>query len=268
MLLRMPFEELKERHAVVWGSGPYQGVTETIADLHQAVLKRLDPQPGDRVLDLACGTGAVPELIAAKGIDVIGIDLAPALIEQAKDRAAERGLDIDYRVGDVEALDVEDASFDVVTSTCGVMFAPDHAAVARELARVTTPGGRIGLACWTPDSGLAKIFGIMRRYQPAPPEGVGNPFDWGREEHVRDFLGGEFDLEFEILDSPLEMESGEAVWELFVRDYGPTKVLAEGLDDGKRDELRSAFVELHEQSRTNGGIKLSRTYLLTVGTRK
>jgi SAM-dependent methyltransferase len=265
----MPFEELKERHAVVWGSGPYQGITETVADLHQAVLQRVDPQPGERVLHLACGTGAVPELVAAKGIEVVGIDLAPALIEQAKERAAaERGLDIDYRVGDVEALDLEDASFDVVTSTCGLMFAPDHAAVAKELVRVTKPGGRIGMACWTLDSGLAKIFGIMRQYQPAPPAGVGNPFDWGREDHVRDLLGGDFNLEFEILDSPLEMESGEAVWELFVSDYGPTKVLAESLDDEKREDLHREFVELHEQSRTNGGVKASRAYLLTVGTRK
>jgi SAM-dependent methyltransferase len=232
------------------------------------VLQRVDPQPGERVLDLACGTGAVPELVAAKGIEVVGIDLAPALIEQAKERAAERGLDIDYRVGDVEALDLEDASFDVVTSTCGLMFAPDQAAVAKELVRVTKPGGRIGMACWTLDSGLAKIFGIMRQYQPAPPAGVGNPFDWGSEDHVRDLLGGDFSLEFEILDSPLEMESGEAVWELFVSDYGPTKVLAESLDDEKREDLHREFVELHEQSRTNGGVKASRTYLLTVGTRK
>jgi ubiquinone/menaquinone biosynthesis C-methylase UbiE len=131
----MPFEELKERHAVVWGSGPYQGITETIADLHQAVLERVDPQPGERVLDLACGTGAMPGLVAARGVEVVGLDIAPALIEQAKERATERGLDIDYRVGDAEALDVDDASFDVVTSTCGVMFAPDHAALARELGK-------------------------------------------------------------------------------------------------------------------------------------
>ena len=264
----MPFEELKERHAVVWGTGPYQGITETIADLHQAVVERLDPQPGELLLDLACGTGAVPELVAPRGVDVVGLDIAPALIEQAKERATERGLDIDYRVGDAEALDLDDASFDVVTSTCGVMFAPDHAAIARELARVTRPSGRIGLACWTPDSGLAKIFGIMRQYQPAPPVGVGNPFDWGREDYVRDLLGGDFDLEFEILDSPLEMESAEAVWELWVRDYGPTKVLAESLDDEKREEMHRAFVELHEQSRTNDGVKASRTYLLTLGKRK
>ena len=264
----MPFEELKQRHATVWGSGPYQGITETITDIHREVIGRLAPEAGQRFLDLACGTGAVAELAAEAGADVVGIDLAPALIDQAKARAAERGLDIDYRVGDVEALELEDGSFDRVASTCGVMFAPDHAAVARELGRVTRPGGRAALACWTPESGLAKLFGVMRPFQPAPPPGVGNQFDWGREDYVRDLLSAEFELEFDLLDSPLEMESGEAVWELFSRDYGPTRTLAESLDDEQREELHRNFVALHEESRTNGGLRFSRTYLLTVGTRR
>jgi SAM-dependent methyltransferase len=263
----MPFEELKQRHAVVWGSGPYQGVTETIADLHQAVLERVNPQPGERVLDLACGTGAIPELVAPTGAEVVGIDIAPALIGQAKERAAEGGLEIDYRVGDVEALDLEDAGFDVVVSTCGVMFAPDHAAAAKELGRVTKPRGRIGHACWTLDSGLARIFGIVRPYQPAPPAGVGNPFDWGREDHVTDLLENEFELEFAHGDSVLEAESGESVWHLFSTEYGPTKSLADSLDEDRREELRRAFVDLHEESRTDGRIAFSRTYLLTLGTR-
>ncbi len=264
----MPFEELKERHAAVWSSGPYQGITETIADVHAAVIDRLRPEPGQRFLDLACGTGAVAELAAEAGAEVVGIDLAPALIEQAKGRAEERGLEIDYRVGDAEALDVEDASFDRVASTCGVMFAPDHGAIARELARVTRPEGRLALACWTPESGLAQLFGVMREFQPPPPPGVGNQFDFGREDYVRDLLARDFDLEFETLDSPLEMDSGEGVWELFSRDYGPTKTLAESLDDEKREELHRNFVELHERSRVNGGIRFSRTYLLTVGARR
>jgi SAM-dependent methyltransferase len=266
----MPFEELKERHAVVWGSGPYQGITETITDLHQAVIERLDPQPGQRMLDIACGTGAVAELAAPTGCaGVVGVDIAPALIEQAKQRAVERGLDIDYRVGDAEALEFEDASFDLVASTCGVMFAPDHQAVARELARVTKQGGRIGLACWTPDSGLAQVFEVMRPFQPAPPPpGVGNQFDWGREDYVTRLLGADFDLEFVQGDSVLEGDSGESIWELFSTEYGPTKTLADSLDDERREELHRAFVDLHERSRTNGGIRFSRTYLLTLGTRK
>jgi SAM-dependent methyltransferase len=264
----MAFEELKERHATVWSAGPYQGITETITDIHAEVIDRLRPEPGQRFLDLACGTGAVAERAAEAGADVVGIDLAPGLIDRAKSRAEERGLGIDYRVGDAEALDIEDGSFDRVASTCGVMFAPDHGAIARELARVTRPGGRIALACWTPESGLAQLFGVMREFQPPPPPGVGNQFDLGREDYMRDLLDGDFELEFELLDSPLEMESGEAVWELFRRDYGPTKVLADSLDDDRREELHRNFVELHERSRVNGGLNFSRTYLLTVGTRR
>ena len=264
----MAFEELKQRQAGVWSAGPYQGVTETIRDLQGEVISRLGPEPEQRFLDLACGTGATAELAAAAGAEVVGIDFAPALIETAKRRAEERGLDIDYRIGDAEALDVEDASFARVSSTCGVMFTPDHFAVGRELGRVTRPGGRIALACWTPESGLAQLFAVMRPFQPPPPEGAGNPFDWGREEHVRELLGGDFELEFETLDSVLEMESGEAVWQLFVRDYGPTKVLYESLDEERGEEFHRNFVELHEGSRVDGGLRFSRTYLLTVGTRR
>ena len=264
----MPFEELKERHAIVWGAGPYQGITETITDIHTEVIDRLRPEPGQRFLDLACGTGAVAERAAEAGADVVAIDLAPALVEQAKGRAEERGLQIDYRVGDVEALELADESFERVASACGVMFAPDHAAIAGELARVTRAEGRIALACWTPESGLAKLFDVMRPFQPTPPPGVGNQFDWGREDYVRNLLDDHFELEFEELDSPLELDSGEAVWELWVRDYGPTKVLAGSLDDDKREELHRNFVELHERSRVNGGLRVSRTYLLTLGSRR
>jgi SAM-dependent methyltransferase len=263
----MPFEELKQRHAVVWSSGRYQGITETIPDIHRVVIERLDPQPGQRLLDLACGTGAVAELAAATGAEVVGVDIAPALIEQARDRAAQRGLEIDYRVGDAEALELEDASFDLVASTCGVMFAPDHGAIAAELARVTKPGGRIALACWTPESGLAQLFAVMRPFQPAPPAGVGNQFDWGREDYVRDLLDDAFQLEFEHGDSVLEADSGESVWQLFSTEYGPTKTLADSLDDEQREQLRRDFVELHERSRSDGRIQFSRTYLLTLGTR-
>jgi SAM-dependent methyltransferase len=264
----MSFEELKQRHAVVWGSGPYQGVTETIPDLHRLVIEHLDPQPGQRLLDLATGTGAVAELAAETGAEVVGVDIAPALIEQAKERAAARGLDIDYRVGDAEALELEDASLDLVTSTCGVMFAPDHQAVARELARVTRPGGRIALVCWSPESGPAQMFQVMRPFQPTPPPGVGNQFDWGREDYVSDLLGQSFELEFERGDSVLEADSGESVWQLFSTEFGPMKTLADTLADERREELHRDFVELHERSRTNRGIRFSRTYLLTLGTRK
>src|SRR5258707_6087976 len=189
----MPFEELKERQSRMWGNGPYENVTATLLDIHDLVLERLDPRPGLRLLDLACGTGALTERAAGAGADATGIDLAPVLIETARSHAAAAGLEIDYRVGDCENLsDVEDGSFDAVSSTCGVMFAPDHEATARELGRVTAPGGKIALANWTPDGGLGRLFKVMAPFQPSPPAGVGSPFAWGDEKHVRELLGDDF----------------------------------------------------------------------------
>jgi ubiquinone/menaquinone biosynthesis C-methylase UbiE len=209
----MSFEELKQRQSKMWGNGPYQNVTETLTDIHELVIERLAPAPGDRLLDLATGTGAIAELAAERGADVTGLDLAPDLIATAKERAEARGLQIDYVVGDAERMDFPDASFDKVSSTCGIMFTPDHEASARELARVTAPGGRIALANWTPTGGLAKMFKVMAPYQPAPPPS--SPFDWGDESRVQELLGEWFDLELEEHTSTLRMPSGEAYWELF-----------------------------------------------------
>jgi SAM-dependent methyltransferase len=262
----MAYEQLKQRQSAMWGTGPYQRITETIADVHEHVIDRLAPAAGVRWLDLACGTGAVAEAAAARGAAVTGIDLAPALIATARERAAERGLDIAYRVGDCEALDAPDGAFDAVSSSFGIMFSPDHAAAARELARVTRPGGKIGLASWTPTGGLARMFGVMAPFMPAPPPS--SPFDWGSEPRVRDLLGEWFDLECTEHTSTLRLPSGEAYWELFSTSYGPTRVLAESLGD-RREDLHSAWVDFFESNyRSNGEIAHAREYLLVVGTRR
>jgi ubiquinone/menaquinone biosynthesis C-methylase UbiE len=261
------YEELKQRQSAMWGNGPYQRITETITDIHDVVIERLDPQAGDRWLDLACGTGAVAERAAAAGANVIGIDLAPILIETAKERADEAGLEIDYRVGDAENLDLPDGSFDKVSSTFGIMFAPDHEAVAKELARVTAPGGRIALVNWTPEGGLGKLFKVMAPYQPAPPPS--SPFDWGKEDKVRELLGDSFDLEIEEHVSTLRTSSGEEYWDLFSSSYGPTKTLVDSLDDDRREELHRDWVDFFEQNyRSNGEIAHTREYLLVLGTRR
>jgi SAM-dependent methyltransferase len=262
----MAYEELKERQSVVWGTGPYQRITDTITDIHELVIDRLAPSVGDKWLDLACGTGAVAERAAAAGADVTGIDLAPALIETAKERAAELGLDIEYAVGDCERLELPDASFDKVSSTCGIMFAPDHETTARELARVTKPGGKIGLANWTPTGGLAKMFAVMARYQPALPPS--SPFAWGGEAHVRELLGDAFDLELNEHVSTLRVSSGEEYWELFSTSYGPTKTLADSLGD-RREDLHKDWVDFFEQNYSaDGEIVHTREYLLVLGTRR
>lgn len=262
----MGYEELKQRQTMMWGNGPYQRVAETITDIHQIVVERLAPQVSDRWLDLACGTGAVAERACAAGSRVTELDLAPVLIETAKKRARDLGLEIDYVVGDVERLEFADASFDKVSSTCGIMFAPDHEASARELGRVTRPGGQIALANWTPTGGLAKMFKVMAPYQPAPLPT--SPFDWGDESRVHELLGESFELVLEEHVSTLRIPSGEAYWELFSTSYGPTKTLAESLGD-RREELHRDWVDFFETNyRSNGEIVHTREYLLVLGTRR
>jgi SAM-dependent methyltransferase len=259
-------QELKQRQSVMWGTGPYQRVTETLTDIHDRVVRELAPAAAMRWLDLACGTGAVAERAAARGASVTGVDLAPALIETARERAADRGLSIDYRVGDCEQLEFKDGSFDAVSSTCGVMFSPDHEASARELGRVTRPGGRIALANWTPTGGLARMFKVMAPYMPAPPPA--NPFDWGDENRVRELLGDAFELDIEEHVSTLTVPSGEAYWELFSTSYGPTKVLADSLGE-RREELHRDWVDFFEtEYRRNGEIQHTREYLLVLGERR
>ena len=264
----MAFAELKARQSVMWGNGPYERITNTIRDIHALVVERLDPQPGEKVLDAATGTGAVAFLAAERGADVVGMDLAPVLIDTAHELAAGRDLSVQFEVGDAEAMKYEDASFDVVASTCGIMFAPDHEAVASELARVTRPGGRIGLACWTPEGGLGQMFKMMGPFLPPPAPGAGSPFAWGREEHVRELLGDPFELQFEEHVSTLAVESGEAYWELFSSSYGPTKSATEALDEERRAEFRQTWVDFFEALREGDEVVHQREYLLTLGTRK
>jgi ubiquinone/menaquinone biosynthesis C-methylase UbiE len=265
----MTFEELKQRQSAMWGNGPYQNITETISDIHALVIDHLDPKPGTSWLDLACGTGAVAELAARAGARVTGVDLAPALVETARERAQEQGLEIDYRVGDCERLDFDDASYDRLSSTCGIMFAPDHAATAHELARVVAPGGRIALANWTPEGGLGQMFTMMRPFLPPPPPDAGNPFEWGREEVVRKSLGDTFELHIEEHLSTLNVPSGEDYWQLFSSSYGPTKTAAETLDENRREQFHQTWVEFFDSRyRSDSGISHTREYLLVLGTRR
>jgi ubiquinone/menaquinone biosynthesis C-methylase UbiE len=266
----MAFEELKQRQSVMWGNGPYERVTDTLSDTHDMVLGKMAPQPGERWLDLATGTGAVAKKAAKAGAQVTGIDLSPVLIETAQREAAEEGLDIDFRVGDCENLEsVETGSYDIVTSTCGVMFAPNHEATASELARVARPGGRLALVNWTPDGGVGELFKLMKPFQPPPPEGLRPPFDWGDRTRVQELLGDAYDLNIEEHVSPITLPNGEAYWDLFVTSYGPTKTLAESLDDDRREELHQSWVDFFESNyRDVDAIVHPRQYLLVLGTRK
>ena len=263
------FEELKAKQSVMWGNGPYEKITDLLTESQHDLVAALQPQAEEKWLDVATGTGAVARMAARAGADATGLDLAPDLIETARRQTEAEGLSVRFDVGDAEALPYEDASFDVVVSTFGVMFAPDHAAVAQELARVTRPGGRLGLASWTEDSGIGDIFRVMRPFQAAPPpQGVGNPFAWGDEGLVRELLGDDFELELEVLDTEHRPSSGEEAWEIFSTSYGPTKTLAESLDDERREELHRSWVDLYEQSRVGDEIVHHRNYLRVLGIRR
>lgn len=266
----MAFEELKQKHQKVWGSGPYQGISDHLAGAHDHLMRTVEPVEGERWLDVATGTGEIAIRAARGGANVTGLDLAPELIETAKARAGEAGVDVEWEVGDAEAMPFEDGAFDTVTSTFGVMFAPDHGAAADELARVVKPGGRLGLLTWHPERGVAEFFKVMAAYQPPPPEGVGSPFAWGDRGHLEELLGEAFELRYEEGDVPQAGSSAEEVWELFVTDYGPTRTLAASLDEEKRESLHRDWVEYFEQFRTGEGEAVSqpRPYVLVLGERR
>lgn len=260
-----------QRPATIWSSGgrDYQEVSRGIADSIEHCVRRLDPRPGERILDLATGTGWTSRLVARRGAAVTGVDIAAGLLDAARAQAAAEGLAIDYRLGDAEQLPFEDGAFDAVVSTCGVMFASRPEVAAAELARVVRPGGRIALTTWLSDGNLFKMFQVMKAYMPAPPTPAPpSPFAWGRTERIRELLGGAFDLKFEAGTSYYREPSAEAAWDTFSVGYGPTKALAASLDDERRAAFRRDFIAFHAGFPTELGICVPREYWLTVGVRR
>ena len=260
-----------ERPSKVWSAGGdnYNEVSRGIADSIEHCVLRLNPRPGERILDLATGTGWTSRVVARRGAKVTGVDIAAGLLESAERQAAAEHLPIRYVPGDAESLPFEDASFDAIVSTCGVMFASRPDAAARELARVCRPGGRIAITTWTSDGNLFKMFQVMKAYMPppaapAPP----SPFEWGNTDRIRQLLGEDFELKFERAVSYYREPSADAAWETFSTSYGPTKTLAESLDPSRRQALRADFVAFHAGFPTALGICVPREYWLTVGIRK
>jgi SAM-dependent methyltransferase len=264
----MAFEELKERQSVVWGSGPYERISEHLTIAHDHLMRVVEVRPGERWLDVATGTGEIAVRAARRGASVTGLDLAPGLIEAARGRARGAGVEVALEVGDAERLPYPDAGFDVVSSGFGVMFAPDQRAAAAELARVTRPGGRLAVLSWHPSRGVAEFFRVMAAYMPPLPEGVGNPFAWGDPDRLSDLLGDAFELRYEEGDCPQPGTSAEEIWELFTSAYGPTKALADSLDSERREALHRDWLVYFDQFRNGGGISQPRPYLLALGVRR
>ncbi len=256
--------------AATWNAGArdYDRISERVGDAIEHSVIRLAPKPAERVLDVATGTGWAARRIAARGATVVGIDFGPDLIEAAKTLAAEAQLKIDFRVGDAEQLPFADQSFDVVVSTFGVMSVSQPERAAAELARVCRKGGRLGLVTWPPAGTVAEMFQVMRQHMPAPQPVVPSPLEWGRHDRLRELLGTAFDLRFETGTTVLRESSGDAVWQLFVTGFGPTKALAASLDSERREILKRDFIAFHDRFRTDLGVAMPRDYLVAIGIRK
>jgi SAM-dependent methyltransferase len=266
-----PVQAHNQRAATVWSSGgaAYDRISRGIADSIEHAVVRLNPQPGERILDLATGTGWTSRSVARRDAEVVGVDIAADLLAAARDFAAREQLPIEYRQADAEALPFEAGSFDAVISTYGVMFAGKPEAAAAEIARVLRPGGRVVLSTWLPDSNVFKMFLVMKGYMAAPPQpSPPSPFEWGKPERVSDLLGRHFDLRFEPGTSMYREPDGQHAWQTFVNGYGPTRMLAASLDDERRAALQNDFVAFHDSFADELGITVPRGYLVTVGTRR
>ena len=181
---------LKARHRAMWALGDYPALAdEIIPDLGGVLVSACGVQPADKVLDVAAGSGNAAIPAAESGARVVACDLTPELLDAGRARAAARGVTLEWREADAEALPFADGEFDVVMSCLGVMFAPHHQASADELARVCRPGGTIGLLSWTPEGFIGQMFATMKPYAPPPPPGAQPPPLWGREDHLHTLLG-------------------------------------------------------------------------------
>jgi SAM-dependent methyltransferase len=257
----------------VWNSpgARYDEISRSIADAIEHAVERLQPQPGERILDLATGTGWGSRVIAQRfpSASVVGADIAEQMLEHARSAAALHKLNIEYQHADAEALPFAAGSFDAAISTFGVMFVTKPEAAAAELARVVKKGGRIVLATWRPDSNVFHMFGVMKNFmpppqQPAPP----SPFEWGKPQRLRELLGADFDLQFEEGSNPFRYASGEQAWNLWLNHYGPSRTLAANLDDARRSEFKRAMIAWHETFPSALGFEQPRQYLIARGVRK
>jgi SAM-dependent methyltransferase len=268
--MRASIQPHNEPVAARWSTGgrEYERISAQIADSIEHCVLRLAPRPGERFLDLATGTGWTARRLHQRGATVVGVDIASGLLDAA--RQISPG-DVDFQMGDAEALPCRDGEFDGVASTCGIMFASRPEAAAAEVARALRKGGRFATTCWTPDSTVAAMFKIIRAYMPPPPDpskAPPSPFEWGRPERVRELLGAAFDLRFEKATSFYRDTDPQAAWQAFVAGYGPVKALAESLPADRRSALEAEFVALHRQYATDLGIQVPREYYLVYGVRK
>jgi ubiquinone/menaquinone biosynthesis C-methylase UbiE len=264
--------ELKSRHRAMWSSGDYPLMVETfLVPIGERLVDAIGLSPGARVLDIASGTGNAALPAARKGAKVTASDLTPSLLEAGRERAEAEGLELEWVEADAENLPFEDASFDVVMSTIGVMFAPHHQNAADELVRVARPGGTIGLLSWTPEGMIGALFRLMKPFAPPPPPGVQPAPLWGSEEHLRGLLGDRVTLD-KVEKGVLEVTAFRQAGDYgahFKSCYGPTiATRANAEREGRAAELDEALEAFcDEWNRGTDNARFEQEYLIAVGTK-
>lgn len=267
---------LKVRHRALWASGDYPAVAaELIPALGPELVRACAVRPGDRVLDVAAGSGNAAIPAAAAGAVVTAGDLTPELFDAGRRIAAERGVTLEWVEADAEALPFADDSFDVVMSCVGAMFAPHHQATADEILRVARPGGTIGLINWTPQGFIGHLFATMKPYAPPPPAGASPPPLWGSEEHVATLFGDRVtDLDMRRQTVRIDhCASPEEFREYWKRNYGPT-IAAYRFNEGRPDrlaELDAAFLDFltsWNQATETGRTAYDAEYLLVTAMKR
>jgi SAM-dependent methyltransferase len=258
---------MKARQRAMWSVGDYDAIATLFWEVGAIVVEAAGIEPGMTVLDVATGTGNAAIRAAQAGGQVTGLDLTPELFEAARQRAAAADVTIEWIEGDAEALPFEDASFDRVLSTFGVMFAPRQKVAAAELARVLRPGGRVVVASWTPGGFFGQLIGRLMHHMPPPP-GIASPVSWGDERHVRTLLGGQLLLDQEAHTVELRSPCTETMVSEFERAFGPFVLARMALGDDGFVAVRDDFLALVEEfDAGDDNSRVTAEYLLTVAHR-
>jgi SAM-dependent methyltransferase len=254
--------------ASMWSRGGrhYDDISFAISDALGHAAQRLNARAGERVLDIATGTGWSARNAARAGATVTGIDIADDLLAAARELSAHLKPTITFLLADAERLPFEDGSFDAVISTFGVMFAGDQAAAAAGLARTCRAGGRLVLTTWAPAGAVAEFFRIIANYSDAPPSS--SPLAWGDPAHVERLLGRDFALKFETGVSNAYHASCADIWNWYIRGFGPLRQLAETLPPDQVEQLRHAVDTYHGHYTVPAGLHVKREYLLILGERR
>ncbi|WP_243057202.1 class I SAM-dependent methyltransferase [Nocardioides sp. SR21] len=270
MTITTTHSELRDKQQKVWSSGDYNKIAALTIPLSEHLVDHVGIGSGDRVLDVATGTGHAALAAARRGAVVTGTDYVPALLDIARRRAEAEDVAADFTEADAESQPFADGTFDFVLSAIGVMFSADHQQAARELVRVCRPGGRIGLASWTPEGFVGQLLGTVGRHA-SPPPGAQPPTRWGVEATVAELLGDDVTDVASSTHTVVQRFTGaEEFADLFLTYYGPTFAAAGRLDDAGKAALRADMIDLARSfgSGEGNGLVTEWEYRVVTATRR